>query len=356
MLTAKRPALRRLWIIDRQLRAKNYPTAVELAREAEVDVKTIRRDLELLRDTYLAPIAFNRARNGWEYTDETYRLPAVIITEGELVALFLASQALQMAPDSTYASDLQRAILKLKEFLPDEVSIHWQTLDQAQSFRQTITTLQDINTFRELADAVLHSQQLRIRYWTASRDTETQRVVDPYHLACVDGGWYLIAYCHERKTIRMFAPGRIRELTRTGETFTRPADFQIADFFDGTFKVVSESSRPVQKVRLRFASSAAKYVREKIWHPSQHLKSNPDGSVVLEMSLRSLIEVRRWVLSWGSECEVLEPAELKADIRREAAAILNQSTHDANTSERSTLEKIRERESRRTQRNRKRTG
>lgn len=356
MLTAKRPALRRLWLIDRKLRTQQYPTAEQLAQEAEVDAKTIRRDLEMLRETYLAPVKYNRARGGWEYTDQTYHLPAVLITEGELLALFLASQTLQMVQGTSHADDLQRAIQKLSEFLPDEISLHWQVLDQAQSFRQTVTTLHDLDMFRELAEAVLHSRQLRIRYWTASRDAESERVIDPCHLACVDGMWYLLAYCHERKTIRMFAPGRIRELKQTGETFTRPADFQIGDFFDGTFKVVSDGSLPLRTVRLKFSPSAAKYVRERIFHPTQRLELCEDGSATLEMSLRSLVEVRRWVLSWGSECRVLAPVELQTDIRHEAAAILNQSSAQTEITEPSTLDKIHQREKRRQKRQQKRTG
>ncbi|HWL08003.1 MAG TPA: WYL domain-containing protein [Planctomicrobium sp.] len=357
MLTAKRPALRRLWMIDRSLRAKQYPTAKQLAEIAEVDDKTIRRDLEMLRDTYLAPVEYNHSKGGWGYTDETYHLPAVLITEGELLALFLASQTLQMVQGTSHANDLQRAIQKLSEFLPDTISLHWQALDQAQSFRQTVTTLHDIDIFRELVEAALHSRQLRVRYWTASRDAESERVIDPYHLAYVEGsGWYLLAYCHARKATRMFAPARIRELSQTGETFTRPADFKISDFFDGTFKVVSESTLPLKKIRLRFTPSAAKYIREQVFHATQQLEKNADGSVVLELSLRSLIEVRRWILSWGSECEVLEPAELKADIRREAAAILKQSTARPEVSTTSTLEKIQQREKRRQGGRQKRIG
>lgn len=342
MITAKRPALRRLWLIDRELRSGAYPTVQRLAELAEVDDKTIRRDLKTLRNDCGAPVEFNYAHGGWEYTQPNFQLPAVMITEGELVAMFLAGQALQMACGTPYAEDLQRAIKKLGEFLPDEVSIHWQSLDQAQSFHQTVTTLHDIDIFRELADAVLHHRQMRLRYWTASRDAESERIVDPYHLACIDGAFYLYAYCHDRRQVRTFAPSRIRELTPTGETFILPDDFHIGDFFDGTFKVVSDGSLPLQTVRLRFAPSAAKYIREKVWHSSQRLRHEADGSVLLEMSLRSLIEVRRWILSWGSECEVLEPAELRADIQREAAAMLNQADRSLSNTSVAAMARVRE--------------
>ncbi len=355
MITAKRPALRRLWIIDRELRSRTYPTVERLAELAEVDTKTIRRDLRQLKDDCGAPVMFNHKRRGWEYTEPNYHLPAVMITEGELVAMFLAGQALQMAQGTPYAENLQRAIRKLSEFLPDEVSVHWQTLDQTQSFHQTVTTLHDLDIFRDLADAVLHHRQVRLRYWTASRDAETERIVDPYHLACIDGAFYLYAFCYDRQQVRTFSPTRIREIVPTGETFTVPDDFRIADFFDGTFKVISDASQPLRTVRLRFAPSAAKYVREKVWHVSQGLHREPDGSVVLEMSLRSMLEVRRWILSWGSECEVLEPAELRADIHREAAAILTPPDRQVSHTSVAAMARVREQEKPRRQK-RKRTG
>lgn len=343
-------------MIDRELRAKKYPTVEELAELAEVDAKTIRRDLKALETDYQAPINYNRLRNGWEYTCDTYRLPAIIITEGELLAMFFAGQVLRQAQGTPYEADLQRAIQKLSEFLPDEVSLHWQTLDQAQSFHQTVTSLHNIEIFRQLANATIQHRRLKIRYWTASRDAEADREIDPYHLACVDGTWYLIAWCHERKETRTFAISRIRDATETGHAFDAPLDFQLGDHFGGAFKVIAEKGFPLQTVRLSFAPSAGKFVREKVWHESQHCETHDDRSVTLTLALRSLIEVRRWILSWGSECTVLEPQELKDDIRQEALKILAQyqSAEVSPTAPQSAgLGKIRETLKQRPRRNRK---
>lgn len=325
MHAAKRPLLRRIFAYDRAFRGETFPTAERLAELADAKVKTVRRDLDYLRDQLHVPVEYHRKRNGWHYTDPTYRLPAVIITEGELLAIFLAGQVLRQHEGTPYEQDLQRAIRKLEELLPDEISIHWNAVEQAHSFRNSVTSLQDVDTFRRLAAAVLHKRQLRITYWTASRDSVTERTVDPWHLACIDGEWFLIGYCHTRKGERVFAPSRIRALAETGELFTVPEDFHIAEFFDGTFRVIRDEHQPLQNVRLRFVPSAAKYIREKVWHPSQKLHVDADGSAVLELSLRSLLEVRRWILSWGSECEVLEPLALRADIAREAATIASRT-------------------------------
>ena len=77
-------------------------------------------------------------------------------------------------------------------------------------------------------------------------------------------------------------------------------------------------SGPPQRVRLRFAPTAARYVREKVWHPSQSLSKRKDGGVVLTMKVTTLLEVKRWVLSFGAECEVLEPAQLRREIKHDA--------------------------------------
>lgn len=330
MRAAKRPLLRRVLIYDQELRNGTFPTVERLARLTESNPKTVRRDLAYLRDHFGAPVAYDREHNGWHYTEPTYRFPALMVTEGELLALFLASQALHQYAGSPFEHNLRRAISKLEQLLPDEISLHENDIQQTHSFRQSVTSLHDVDIFRRLADAVLQRRQLRLTYWTASRDALTERVVDPWHLACIDGEWFLVGWCHLRQAPRMFAPARIRSLDITGETFTVPDDFRIDNFLEGTFRVIRDHSQPLQTVRLRFDPFAAKYIREKIWHPSQVLRFEPDGSVILELTLRSLVEVRRWILSWGSACEVLEPLSLRAEISREAALIAARAPAAAN--------------------------
>ena len=322
MHTAKRPAIRRLLTIDRHLRAGSFPTVEQLAQSCDVKSKTIRRDLEHLRNQLKAPVAYCRERRGWHYTSPTYFLPALLITEGELIGLFLAEKFLQEMGTPHLETHLARAVEKLSELLPDVISIDRKTIEATQSYRNSVRSLYDIDAFRRLSDAVIGRRQLRIRYWTAARDAETERVMDPWHLRAIDGAWYVIAWCHLRKARRLFSCARIRSLQETGDLFTVPSDFNVDEFFHGTFKVLCDDGQPLKQVRLRFAPSAAKYVREKIWHASQTLVDEADGGAIVELSVRSLIEVRRWVLSWGSECEVLAPNELCHDIAREVAIMM----------------------------------
>jgi predicted DNA-binding transcriptional regulator YafY len=324
--TANTPKLRRLLLVDREVRSGTFPTADRLAQLAEVNVRTIGRDIALLRNELGAPLEFCRQRNGWRYTCDTFQLPHLRISEGELLALFLAERTLAQFRGTPYEADLHRAVRKLELLLPDRVTLHWESAAAAHSFRTSVTSPANVETFRRLAAAVLNRRQLRIVYWTASRDEVGERIVDPWHLANIDGEWYLVGHCHLRNGRRTFAPARIRSLDETGETFVVPDDFDPADLAHGTFKVIAEDARPLRRIRLRFTGDAPRYIAEKSFCPSQQNFPRPDGSLVVQLELRSFIEVRRWIMSWGGECEVLAPIELRQDVEREATAIVQRAT------------------------------
>jgi predicted DNA-binding transcriptional regulator YafY len=315
-----RPALVRLARILNEIRDGRTPNASTLARTLEVTPRTIQRDLDYLRDQLGAPIEYDRKSHGYFSTDPSYQLPVLSVTEGELLALFLAERALQQYRDTPFATELRRLFEKLTVLLPDKVSLHLDHLTAACDVRHNPADLGNPDRFRRLLRAVQRGRQLELLYWSASRDQTCRRVVDPYHLASVEGDWYLVAHCHLREEVRMFAPARIRELTETGETVDRPADFRIADYLDVGFRRM-RGAGPVQTVRLRFTPAAARYIRERAWHPSQKLHEEPDGGVTLTMHVNSLFEVKRWVLSFGAECEVIEPDELRAEIADEIARI-----------------------------------
>src|SRR5208282_4083201 len=271
MKTASRPPLRRLKALDEMLRAGTYPNARSAGRKLEVHPRTVHRDLEFLRDSLGAPLAFSHRRNGYYYTQADYALPVLRLTEGELVALFLAERLLQTYRGTPYAASLASIFRKLTAALPDEVTIDLGHLEDAYSFRHHAAHPGDARLFQQLAQAVRERRQLQLVYWTAYRDETCTRVVDPYHLASIAGDWFLVAYCHLREEVRMFVPARIRSLRETGGRFERPVDFHVGDYLDSSFGSMRGDGRP-QRVRLRFSAAAARYVRLREWHPTQRIK------------------------------------------------------------------------------------
>jgi predicted DNA-binding transcriptional regulator YafY len=76
------------------------------------------------------------------------------------------------------------------------------------------------------------------------------------------------------------------------------------------------------RIRIRFSSRVARFVKEKRWHASQQLWPQRDGSLIAEFQLSSTVEVKRWVLSFGRDAVVLEPVPLCEEIAEEAAVVL----------------------------------
>jgi proteasome accessory factor B len=108
-------------MLDRMIRAGDYPNARSAGMALEVHPRTIHRDLEFLRDSLQAPLAFWHRRNGYYYSDPYYAFPLLHLTEGDVVALFLAERALEQYRGTPYAADLAAAFAKLTAALPGEM-------------------------------------------------------------------------------------------------------------------------------------------------------------------------------------------------------------------------------------------
>lgn len=306
--------------IHQALQAGGFPNATTLARALEVSTKSIQRDLDFMRDRLDLPIAYAAARFGYHYTEEVKAFPAMQITEGELVALVVAEKALQQYRGTSFEKPLLSAIRKMEQSLPDTISVNLADVDQTISFRTRAEPVLDLQIFDTLAKAVAHRRQLEITYRKPGQRQAERRVIDPYHLANINGEWFLFAHDHLRQDLRTFVPARMQGIKPTGKTFPRPQKFSLEKRLRGSFGVRSGHGDYV--VVLRFNARAADYVREKKWHETQRLRGLRDGGVELSLHLSGLEEVARWVLSWGGDAKVVKPRELAQAVCSAATRLL----------------------------------
>ncbi|HEV2454452.1 MAG TPA: WYL domain-containing protein [Verrucomicrobiae bacterium] len=307
--------------IHQALQAGNYPNASVLAQEIEVAAKTIHRDLEFMRDRMNLPIEFDSSRNGYFYHGEVSAFPAMQITEGELFALVVAEKALQQYRGTSFERPLLSAIRKMEQSLPDTISFSLADVGQAISFRTSVEPILDLKIFEALARAVAGQSQLELEYRKPGAAKGEARIVDPYHLANVNGEWFLFAFDHARKDIRKFVPGRMQSIKPTGKTFERSGKFSLEKQLRDSFGV--HSGQGQYDVVIRFNPRAADYIREKKWHESQQLRELKNGGVELRLRLSGLVEIERWILSWGGDAKVIKPRELAETVRKSARRILD---------------------------------
>lgn len=317
-----RPPIERMLRIHQAVADEQYPNCRSLAVELEVSAKTVMRDIEFMRDRLKLPIAFCPCRNGYRYTEPVDNFPLVQVTEGELVALFVAEQALKQYRDTPFAAPLHAAFEKLTRQLTDPVSFTWSDLERAFSFRTLGAPVGDVALFQTVSRAVLRQHELEFEYRKLNTSRYEPRRVQPYHLACVESQWYLFAHDTARADMRTFVLSRMRNARDTGTRFRRPSDFSIQKFLARSFGVY-EGDRHVQ-IRLRFSAAAAQLVQERIWHPSQRFHPRADGSVEMTLELGGFPEVLRWVLSWGDGVEVIAPAEFRELVQQKLGSALQQ--------------------------------
>src|SRR4051812_31287389 len=202
--------------IHQALQSGDYPNATRLAKEIEVSTKSIHRDLEFMRDRLQLPLAYDFDRKGYHYTEEVSSFPTLQITEGELFALLVAEKALQQYRGTTFEKPLVSAFRKMSASLPDAVSLNLADWEQTVSFRTRAEPVLNLEIFDTLAKAVAARQQIQLTYRKPGQRETELRIVDPYHLANINGEWFLFAWCHLRKDIRTFAPARIKAVEHTG--------------------------------------------------------------------------------------------------------------------------------------------
>ncbi len=319
MKTATRFPFERLALMDRLIRAGEYPNARTLAERLEVSRRTVLRDIEMARDRLGMPLVFDAKRRGFTYGDPTYRLSFTALTKSELAALETARLALEPFRGLPDGPNLMRATSKVVSGLVDQPPVAVEDLGPSRSFRFSAESRIDPDRFVAIIRAINDRHRVAIRYYSASRDAEADREVDPYHLVSIDGRWFLIAFCHLRAEVLMFAPSRIRSWACDGRNFDPPRSFRVREYLARSFGMLRGGDDELYEVRLRFRGEAVRYVREQTWHPSQTCEPTADDGLELRLELSHLREVERWVLSWGADCLVLDPPELRERVARSLA-------------------------------------
>lgn len=313
---SQRQQLERIFYIDASLRANRYPTAEQIAAELEVSRRVVFTDREFMINRLGAPIEFDRDRGGWCYTDPTWVLPNMMITEGELLAFFLSMEVARRFVGSGLEGALLSAVEKISKSIKGPVSVNLETLRQHYSFSGPALVTINEAVLLDLHRAICERRRVWVRYYTASRGERRGRTVSPVHLFNHQGDWFLIAFDDYRKDYRSFMVGRIEDWRVLEATFQPDHHFSIAEYMGDAFR--TERGGESFEIAIRFEEGQARYIRERTWHPTQNIEELPDGGLVLRFRSSGLGDLKRWVLQYGSQAEVLAPEALRVAVRQEA--------------------------------------
>lgn len=311
-----RPPWERMMRFHNLVQNQEYPNCTTLAREFEVSIRTIKRDLDFMKYRMDLPLEFDGHRNGYHYTRPVEHFPQLPISEAEVFALLVAHKAIAQYRGTPFERPLEMAFRKLTGQLDRSVQFSLGNLDEVLSFRPFAPEDADLETFQIITRGLKERRELRFLYRNLGADKAHWRQVRPYHVACVDNHWYLFAFDVRRDAMRTFALTRLRAPEVTQEHFAVPKKFNLNEYLKGSFSVYKGGDD--YEVVIDFDSWAADLIRGRRWHSSQELMELPSRQIRLRMRLNSIEEAERWVLSWGTHATVVRPQALAERLSRTA--------------------------------------
>jgi proteasome accessory factor B len=308
----------RLHSIIRLLEVRRGMTLDDLAEECGVDRRTIHRDLNAVEEAgYTLTSEWQEGKKIYSFLSKSRNIPPITFTLNQLMSLYLlrslAGAHLAGTPFQTEIDDLFRNITSV---LPDRYAAHLERI--ARVSLPLLHGARDYSSASAFMDglqrALLHQYRVRLDYAKKGTGESERYEVDPYTLVFHKGGMYLLGLAHNRSGMRLFAMERIRGIEVTRQRFEIPDEYQPETHFDSVFGLVRDKT---MRVRVRFSAEVAHTVRERLWRPDQKLKTGSDGRVTLEFEAAGEKEMVAWILSYGMHAEVLEPPELRQEVKRQ---------------------------------------
>jgi predicted DNA-binding transcriptional regulator YafY len=297
----------KIWI----LLANNPPgyTAKELAGRCDVNERTIYRDLTALGTDINVPVYNDQKR--WKI-DQKFFLPPIRFTITEALNIFLTAR-LMLNYSHRYDPNVDATFTKLSSVLPPPLAEQVRkTMDWMQKLPKDEKYLRILAT---VAESWVSQRQLKIIYQSLAAEKPTERIIEPYYIEPASFGHtsYVIGYCHLKKEIRTFKVERIESANLTAEAYTIPSDFDANIYMASSWGIVVKDE--IKTIKLKIVDpEIIRIMTETIWHPSQTIKKQKDGSTIMTLMINGTYEFYSWILGWGEKIEVLDPPEIRERI------------------------------------------
>lgn len=307
----------RQWSILKELEASRRATIDDLAQRTGVSTRTIRRDLEALQ-TAGFPL-YDETYDGrkyWTLEQKAFRrLDDTGFTLAELTALYFSRTLVEGLSGTPFERDVHSAFDKLagaltpgmKQFL-DRMPL----IMQAKAEPGTQAAEPRTKEVAKLLEATMQHRRVTMRYHSFSSNREKTYTFEPYRLLFGQGGLYVIGMVPEYGELRTFAVDRIEQLSLTEERFE---PLELPD--DAFAHSLGVNQGTPERVEIAFAPRIARYVRERVWHPSQEIANSEDGGLRLTLHVVHDWALKSWILGFGALARVVAPASLANEISQE---------------------------------------
>ena len=271
---------------------KGKVTANELSEKFEVSVRTIYRDIDVISSAGIPIYATQGKGGGIEIADD-FVLKKSLLSEKEQEQILVALKGLE-GINKQYENEL---LTKLSAFFKIK-NTNWIEVD--------FTNWQRGNEYDELFNdiklAIINKNIIRFTYFS-SNEKETSREVKPIRLLFKGWDWYVYTFCLLRNEFRYFKLSRIRDLKILDENFE--------DSYEDVVLIKKMEYKDTVHVKLKFDRKVA----FRVYDEMGDIKEDEEGNLYAEIELPNDYNLYNYIFSFGESVEVLEPIEIRNNIR-----------------------------------------
>ena len=305
----------RLLFLLNLLRSRRNLNAAAIAKECEVNERTIYRDIIALSEAHI-PIYYD---NGYKLASDNF-LPTLNFNLDEYLTLKTVlessplfksrhSRGIIKAIRGKIEACLSPAVVKEKRFSTPTTKI---VIKSA-----SLDTVPE-RVYAAVENGIKHNLVVRLRY-NSIQSGVIDREVEPYFLIFIEKAFYFVAYCLLRQEWRTFRTDRIIKADVTDRHFAARRDIDPVKYFENSWGVFSGD--PVD-IEVLFKGKAARIVELGRHHPREKVTRIDESCVKYEVTVRGIEEIGRWLVGFGGEVTVIKPESLRLEIIRRASEIL----------------------------------
>ncbi|HEX6711651.1 MAG TPA: YafY family protein [Rubrobacter sp.] len=309
-----RPTTRLLSMLE-LLQARGRMGGPELARRLEVGERTVRRYVAMLQEMGV-PVEAERGRYGAYALRPGFKLPPMMFTDEEALALALGLLSARRLGLSGAAPAVEGAQAKLERVMPEGLR------ERVRTFEEVVVPaavaparLPAGDVVVTVSAAVRERRRVRMRYRSGISE-ETERDVDPYAVVQGDAFWYTLGYCHLREGRRLFRLDRVLAVERLDETFELPPGF---DTPRGVLEALADMREDRWSVEVLLETTVGE-ARGQLPKMGVSLEETPEG-VVMRSSTSDLGWMARLLAGLSFPFVIRRPSELRESLRRLAAQV-----------------------------------
>lgn len=304
-------------------------------------ISSLEKDIQRLREDHDAPIAYDKRRNGYYYTDPQFRLLRLMLSPDDMEALDYAREVLTATQGASVAGELANALQKVRQSLDIIREVKTEKGAASGLTRRVVYVEERImggnrHYVPVLIRAINQNRQIAFHYRKHETSIEEPvtlaekpklRTLHPILLREVADSWYVIGYDELSGKERTFAFDRMSDLEIIDDLCAVPPDVltNVSELFEHIYGI-TDSNGPVEEILLQFSPLFGRYVKAKPIHQTQEVVRDTDDECVVRLRLAPNRDLLMHLRSYGEHLTVLRPDSLAKDLQESLAATLARYT------------------------------